>query len=79
MHSCTYWMSKTLNSRKSLYYTQTPPDILLEGWSDRTELWTWISKLPSFGATPELKYVSDKQIMSNLWTAINAFREDNFV
>ena len=50
----------THNGKKFLWYTQTPPRLLLEEWSAE------IIKFLSSGARLESKYVSDKQIMSNL-------------
>ena len=48
---------------------QTPPRLLLEGWSERIKLYPEIAKLSSSEVVLESRYVSDQQIMPNLWKA----------
>ena len=48
---------------------QTPPRLLLKGWSERIKLYLEIAKLSSSEVVLESRYVPDKQIMSNLWKA----------
>ena len=56
---------------------QTPPHLLLRGWSERTKLYPDISNVSSPGEILELIYVSERQIMSSLWNARYAFKRDN--
>ena len=49
---------------------QTPPRLLSEGWSESIKLYTEIAKLSPLEVVLESSYVSDKKIMSNLWTAM---------
>ena len=48
---------------------QTPPHLLLRGWSERTKLYPDISNVSSPGEILELIYVSERQIMSSLSNA----------
>ena len=50
----------THNGKIFLWYTQTPPRLLLEEWS--AEIFKFLLSV----ARLESKYVSDKQIVSNL-------------
>ena len=45
---------------------QTPPLLLLEGWSERTKVYLQISKLLSSEGVLESRYVSDIQLISDL-------------
>ena len=45
---------------------QTPLSLLLERWSEHVKLYPEIAKL----LLQESRYVSDKQIVSNLWIAM---------
>ena len=56
---------------------QTPPRSLLRGWSERTKLYPHISNVSSSGELLELRYVSERQIISNLWNARYALKRDN--
>ena len=49
---------------------QTPLYLFLEGWLDCIKLYPKIAKLSSSEIVLESSYVSDKQIMSNLWIAM---------
>ena len=49
---------------------QTPPFLLLKGWSERTKVYPEISKMLSSEGVLESRYASDIQIISNLWIAI---------
>ena len=50
---------------------QTPPRLLLEGWSEHIKLYTEIGKSSSSSEVVlESRYVSDKQSMSNLGIAM---------
>ena len=49
---------------------QRPTPLLLEGWFERIKLYPEIAKLSSLVVMLESIYVSDKQIMSNLWRAM---------
>ena len=49
---------------------QSLPRLFLEGWSERIKLYPEIAKLSSSEVVLESRYVSDKQIMSNLWIAM---------
>ena len=49
---------------------QTPLRLLLGGRSKRINLYPQIAKLLSPEVVLESTYVSDKQIMSNLWIAM---------
>ena len=50
---------------------QTPPLLILLGWSARTELYPSISSRPS--SFEDSRYVSDEHIKSCLYTEIHAF------
>ena len=59
---------------------QTPPRLFLEGWLEGILFYPEIAKLSSSEVySARIKYVSDKQIMSNLWIAMYAFRRNNLV
>ena len=49
---------------------QIPPHLLLEGWLERIKLYPEIVKLSSSEVVLESRYVSDGQILSNLWIAM---------
>ena len=55
---------------------QTPPYLLLEGLSERTKVYPEISKLLSSEGVLESRYVSDIQMISNLWIAISTLRRN---
>ena len=46
---------------------QTPPSFLLEGWYERIKVYLEISKSLSSEGVLESRYISDMQIISNLW------------
>ena len=70
----SFWV--TLNANKVLNCVQTPPCLLLDGWSEQTEVYTGISKYSPFNCVLESTLVSYKQIMSILWAVIHAFKRD---
>ena len=56
---------------------QTPTRLLLRGWSECTKLYPDIPNVSSSGELLELRYVSERQIMSNLWNARYTLKRDN--
>ena len=56
---------------------QTPTRLLLRGWSERTKLYPDIFNVSWSGELLELRYVYERQIMSNLWNARFALKRDN--
>ena len=56
---------------------QTPPPLLLRGWSEHSKLYPGISNVSSSGELLELRYVSERQILSNLRNARFALKRDN--
>ena len=56
---------------------QTPARLLLRGWSECTKLYPDISDVSSSGELLELRYLFERQIMSNLWNARYALKRDN--
>ena len=55
---------------------QIHPRLLFEGWSDR--IITGYFQIVTSGELLESRYVSDMQIISNLWVAIYAFSRNIF-
>ena len=59
---------------------QTPPRLLLDGWSDRIKLYLKISKLPSSYVMLESRYVSEIQTVSNFDIIVSRYAiSDNSV
>ena len=56
---------------------QTLQRLLLREWSEHTKLYPDIPNVKSSGEMLELRYVSKRQIMSNLWNARYAIKRDN--
>ena len=56
---------------------QTPTRLLLRGWSEHTKLYPDIFNVSWSGELLELRYVYERQIMSNLWNARFALKRDN--
>ena len=56
---------------------QTLQRLLLREWSEHTKLYPDIPKVWSSGEMLELRYVSQRQIMSNLWNARYALKRGN--
>ena len=56
---------------------QTRPRLLSRGWPERTKLYPDISNVLSSGELLELRYVSERKIMSNLRNARYAVKRDN--
>ena len=68
IHLLRYEIFKTFKGRVVLQKIQTPPLLLLEGWSVRNKQQPGISKFWSSVDVSELRYVSERQIISKLWT-----------
>ena len=56
---------------------QTPPRLLLRGWSEGTKLYPDISNVSSACELLELRHVSERQIMLNFWNARYALKRDS--
>ena len=66
------------NDKQILQHTQTPPHFLFDRWSESYKLYHGISKLLSSGKIFESWYISNKQIISNLWIQLYALTRTNF-
>ena len=58
---------------------QPPPRFVLDGWSERIKVYPGICNSSSTLVVEESRYVSDKQIISYLWSMIYAFKRNNLV
>ena len=56
---------------------QNPSGLLLSGWWERSKFYLEISKELSLGELLELRYVFERQIMSNLWNAKYTLKREN--
>ena len=56
---------------------QNPSGLLLSGWWERSKFYPEISKELSLGELLELRYVFERQIMSNLWNAKYTLKREN--
>ena len=58
-------------------YTDSTARFVLDGRSDRIKVYPAIYNLSSSLGVVESRYVSDEQIISNLWSIIHAFKRNN--
>lgn len=60
-------------------YSKCKHFLLLEGWSERNILYPGYSKRMSLVGVSRLRNVSERQVISKLWTKLEAVRRDNLV